>query len=299
MTQSETPAIDKLSVAIDKATHASDLSPDGVQVIYSSQPHWPGETSKCIHVLDSSFNPPTIAHLALATAQGSPDQPPDAHLLLLSVRNVDKTLKPGDATHEQRLQMMVMLAKTLEEQLSSATRNLPNVAVAVIDEKLFVSKSSRLRAFLTAHLNHTTSPTPNPPSPNPSNQIPRLVFLLGFDTIVRLFNPAYYESIFAMHSSLDGFFADPPEGQGSRVLCARRPNSVSDATDEEKFLSSPDVAKYATSGAIQIISLGVEESLVSSTAVRNGVAQGEGNWEVLCTPTIVQYIREGGLYISN
>lgn len=104
-----------------------------------------------ISILDSSFNPPTRAHLALAQSKppkrifvpgterqsnvssttvkprrpsaGSGDavvtqerKPEyneddyDARLLLLSVRNVDKTLKPGDATFVQRVEMMSQLA---------------------------------------------------------------------------------------------------------------------------------------------------------------------------------------------
>jgi nicotinamide-nucleotide adenylyltransferase len=106
-----------------------------------------------VSILDSSFNPPTCAHLALArskptlrknasfsgqnTVPGSQSEhittnenaqslhhsfdlaengegDYDARLLLLSVRNVDKTLKAGDATYEQRIEMMYALARELE-----------------------------------------------------------------------------------------------------------------------------------------------------------------------------------------
>ncbi|KAI0348751.1 hypothetical protein OH77DRAFT_1432625 [Trametes cingulata] len=94
-----------------------------VELIHMSHPRWlflpTAPPTLHISVLDSSFNPPTLAHLALANALPPPpaDVPPgsqpddfDARLLLLSVRNADKQLKPGDATYEQHMEMMVLLA---------------------------------------------------------------------------------------------------------------------------------------------------------------------------------------------
>ena len=83
-----------------------------------------------ISVLDASFNPPTLAHLALANSlppQTSPGYPPDfdARLLLLSVRNADKQLKPTDATYEQRIEMLVLLAHDLAR---SSARSVPDAA---------------------------------------------------------------------------------------------------------------------------------------------------------------------------
>lgn len=91
-----------------------------------------------VSVLDSSFNPPTLAHHALARSKmpkssfsrgtalaqnanqdndlrvPSVSSDYDARLLLLSVRNADKALKSGDATFTQRLEMMTLLALNLE-----------------------------------------------------------------------------------------------------------------------------------------------------------------------------------------
>lgn len=70
-------------------------------------------------MLDSSFNPPTRAHIAMLKAPMPSSfgaRAYDAKLLLLSVRNVDKSLKDGDATYLQRLEMLELLAKELEDE---------------------------------------------------------------------------------------------------------------------------------------------------------------------------------------
>ena len=131
-------------------------------------------------MLDSSFNPPTKAHLALALSTSQAKESittdgnggDDARLLLLSVRNADKALKAGDATHVQRLDMMVLLAKEIESRSSQSSTpgksqmmmegedgnthedvdEGANVAVAIIDEPTFVRKSAVLRDFLNARI---------------------------------------------------------------------------------------------------------------------------------------------------
>lgn len=108
--------------ALAAVLHPSTPSP--FQLVFSSHPAWPrpplssssataaapalSKRELRISCLDSSFNPPTRAHQALATAaypgpagqaQGEAGDY-DAHLLLLSVKNVDKVLKTGDADYE-------------------------------------------------------------------------------------------------------------------------------------------------------------------------------------------------------
>lgn len=104
--------------ALAAVLHSSAPSP--FQLVFSSHPAWPrpaphppttgqqgGLLSRRrelrISCLDSSFNPPTLAHRALATAsytEAGDDGEYDAHLLLLSVKNVDKVLSSGDANYE-------------------------------------------------------------------------------------------------------------------------------------------------------------------------------------------------------
>ena len=149
-----------------------------VALAYTSHEQWPlppirsiGRTPLRVSVLDSSFNPPTLAHLALANSQNpfSVTSGYDATLLLLSVRNADKILQEGDATLSQRVEMMYLLATKVQ---SNDLALPPNVAVGLVNEPAFTAKSSALRRFLDGHLRKLTSD----PLYTPSFQV---TFLMG------------------------------------------------------------------------------------------------------------------------
>ena len=93
-----------------------------------------------VSVLDSSFNPPHLAHLALALAH--PPPLPAATLLVLSTKNADKVPKPGEPSPEDRLEMMEAMAGEL------GRKGLASVGVARIEEPTFVGKSVVLKAGL-------------------------------------------------------------------------------------------------------------------------------------------------------
>ncbi|KAL8695902.1 MAG: hypothetical protein Q9224_003086, partial [Gallowayella concinna] len=85
---------------------------------------------KSLHILDSSFNPPTLAHLRIAlsalksTAEASK---PQRLLLLLATQNADKAPKP--AAFEQRLAMMTILAQNILNHYHNSTgTSQPNPA---------------------------------------------------------------------------------------------------------------------------------------------------------------------------
>ncbi|KII85122.1 hypothetical protein PLICRDRAFT_45246 [Plicaturopsis crispa FD-325 SS-3] len=268
-----------------------------------------------VSVLDSSFNPPTLAHLALANSSfGGRWGDDDAKLLLLSVRNVDKTLKPGDATYLQRLQMMVLLAKdiahtgrdsdTLGDRRDTADEN--NVAVAIIDQPTFVGKSSTLLAFLRSHLSslHTLAPASPPWQP-------QLTFLQGFDTLERLFAPRYYPSEEAMMVALRAFFS--PSGDNSRVVCARRttyvPGSSAEAhtghvqqqhQDEyERERSTLAAAReFIDNERVVLVDIGEDERTFSSSEVRERRAAGGMEWRRFVTPDIAEFVEAEGLYVA-
>src|SRR5271169_6899875 len=85
-----------------------------------------------LFILDSSFNPPTNAHLALAVSSLSPNQKSTV-LLLLAIQNADKPVKP--ASFEHRLEMMELLAKKIETESSAAA------LVALSKHARFVDKA--------------------------------------------------------------------------------------------------------------------------------------------------------------
>ncbi|KZV94736.1 Nucleotidylyl transferase, partial [Exidia glandulosa HHB12029] len=194
-------------------------------------------------VFDSSFNPPTNAHAALARAPlnvagGSAD----TTLLLLSVTNADKAPKPGDATPEQRLEMMQLMAQELGE----------DVAVAAIDAPTFVGKARALRSLGAA----------------------QLAFSLGADTLTRLVKPSYYGSEEAMHKALRAFFND----DSARVVCAHRdaepvPNAAQEYIDAGSvaLVNLGERAEGVSSSAVRAKIAQGDESwreMVSSSIVR-------------------------------
>ncbi|KAJ3834022.1 hypothetical protein F5878DRAFT_589937 [Lentinula raphanica] len=202
------------------------------------QQQHPSPKNLNISVLDSSFNPPTLAHLALANTsrpRTTSDDKYDAHLLLLSVRNADKSLKEGDATYAQRVEMMIELARDVRTHTRSLTESGNgdrdrNVAVGITNEPTFVGKSRALTGFLKERLdgfNVVEQDQTQPEAPRPSPLTPRvtLSFILGIDTLIRFFNPKYYTNAAhpegseeLMFSSLRQFFVE----DGSRVVCAGR-----------------------------------------------------------------------------
>lgn len=147
-------------------------------LVYTSHERWPlSQTHSLpkspvrISVLDSSFNPPTLAHLALANAPNpcSPESDYDAKLLLLSVKNADKLLQEGDATLSQRAEMMSLLATRIHHNNPNSP---PNVAVGLVNEPTFIAKSSTLHGFLDGRLTELTSNQSLPMSA-------QLTFLMG------------------------------------------------------------------------------------------------------------------------
>ncbi|KAI9061071.1 Nucleotidylyl transferase [Trametes sanguinea] len=299
-----------------------------VELVHTSHPRWPlpphphAFPSPTLHVsvLDSSFNPPTLAHLALANTLPPPTPAEeastptardfDARLLLLSVRNADKQLKPGDATYEQRVEMMILLARDLarsharsipaaRDALSEAAPHEPNVAVAIIDEPTFVGKSTILRDFLSKRILEILGPTevasafPNIPPPTP-----KLTFLMGTDTIVRLFAPRYYAEEQFMVAALRRFLS--PEGDDSRIICARRVSRGVPRAEEERIEveMSEFARKIIPVRKLSFVDIGERECTYSSSEVRESLAKGDERWKDMVTPSIVEYITSKKLYTS-
>lgn len=129
---------------------------------------WPPQ--KRLLVLDSSFNPPTKAHLNLLQ-KAHEAYPPnffDSALLLFSTVNADKQL--SGASVVQRVQMMELVSDEL-------------VTVGCTRYGRFIDKATAIRS-----------------------QFPEteLYFILGYDTMVRLLDQKYYET--TVQEALQPFF---------------------------------------------------------------------------------------------
>ncbi|KAL4978043.1 cytidylyltransferase [Aspergillus desertorum] len=132
-------------------------------------------SAEVLHVLDSSFNPPTLAHhhivcSAVLESRGQPSR----ILLLLATQNADKPSKP--ASFEDRLIMMQLCAQELLAFLESEipAAKLPVVDIGVTRKPYFVDKAT---AIETAGV-----------YPRGTQQI----HLTGYDTLIRIFNTKYY-----------------------------------------------------------------------------------------------------------
>lgn len=224
------------------------------RIVYTTHEHGLRLTESSaahIAVLDASFNPPTRAHAALASLPRAPSQPFDAHLLIFSVRNADKGRgRAGDASPIERLEMMELLAHELE------TQHL-QVVVALVDEPLVFAKSSLVHAHL-----HLSVPY-------------RLYWLLGSDTLTRVFHPRYYDSEAHLEACCERFFGE----QGSRMICAERSaasvqgttttTTTTEASDAWQLVHAPGPAQtWFERGAIELRRIHADAAGLSSTAVR-------------------------------
>ncbi|KAF9048764.1 hypothetical protein BJ165DRAFT_1325192, partial [Panaeolus papilionaceus] len=299
-----------------------------IELVQAPNHRWPFHATSSrkplrIAILDSSFNPPTLAHMALANAarptfnkskpsHEAAEEDYDAKLLLLSVKNADKTLKPGDATYIQRLEMMEMLGKQIRYYPSAApsSPDEPNVAIAIIDEPTFIGKSQVLLDFLRRRFRilATSSDDGLPTSELPEIE---LTFLVGKDTLERLFAPRYYASESFMVASLRKFMAPAPHGDNSRVVCAHRVsastiiNPLAAEAEEAQARRAMDLAQeFVDNGRIAMIEIGDKLSRYSSSAVRGSIhAMGlegrEGKelaWKGLVSKDVAQYITDSRLY---
>ncbi|KXN80690.1 hypothetical protein AN958_08366 [Leucoagaricus sp. SymC.cos] len=289
-----------------------------------------------ISILDASFNPPTLAHLALINASRPSDSSTsidaeesdyDARLLLLSVKNVDKTLKSTDATYVQRLEMMHHLTQYIHcksspsapvPSASPAPDQIANMAIGIINEPTFVGKSTVLLAFLQNRVTEfSTSLFPNSSATtsNTAHDVHfELSFNVGMDTLERLVAPRYYASEEAMTASLRHFLS--PLEENSLVICARRnltssPSSstavkVGDGTtaDADANDALKPAREFIETGRIKLIDIGADESTYSSTAVRTMAKKlgldedGRKAWGRFVVPSIEDYIVSEGLYVE-
>ena len=121
--------------------------------IYSSHSRWPlpptaspnPVKSLKISVLDSSFNPPHAAHVALASLGSE-----DAQLLAFTLSNADKKVDKSELYH--RLEMIRALAVDMGRKAESG--KWKNCAVAVLDAPFFTQKSEVLNEQVTKLSRH-------------------------------------------------------------------------------------------------------------------------------------------------
>jgi nicotinic acid mononucleotide adenylyltransferase len=218
--------------------------------IFSRSENGIGDTPGKLGILDASFNPPTRAHEALA-ADARKALGLDEVLLMLSRANVDKAIT--GASLGQRLEMMLRWADSADA-----------MSVGGCSHARFVDKAFALRPHY-------------PPETD-------LTFILGFDTLERLFDPRYYTD---MKSELSVFFHD------CRAAVANRGDQ--DPEDIHRWLERPETSPFAH--CIDVFSVPPDIAAMSSTEVRNRCADNQPIGH-LVPKGVAAYVAEAGLYTA-
>ena len=219
-----------------------DAAPEPLAARFDSGPAFSGRVA----VLPAAFNPPTIAHahlLRLAAGEGDID----AAAALLSTKNVDKGLH--GATLEQRVEMLLAMAG-----------GEPFGVLATNQARLADQSAALEQSFPGVDFD----------------------FVVGYDTLVRLFDERYYED---MPADLARFFA------AHRVMATNRAeHSVADVA---RFVREHRVAA-PHADRILVREVDDEPASYSSSASRGHAAIGA---DLAQLPALVAaYVREHGLY---
>ncbi|CAN6612977.1 nicotinamide mononucleotide adenylyltransferase [Trichomonascus vanleenenianus] len=244
--------------------------------------------------LDSSFDPPSVAHLALIRTaveyhrSKAPKVPPRfAVVLLLATTNADKedTAEDKAAEFEKRWTLINAFEQDVKahfqgDESISFTKGLINAA-------LFVDKYHILRA-----------------------QVPcaRLTFVMGYDTLVRVMDPRYYKGSDKADEThvLFGFFHDP---SCRIVVLTRKPDRISgtpaaltddlDAqTDILRLVKGSGVGNWRAQliHMIKIFKSTSETEGVSSSIARKMLMENDSRVDTIVPPTVLKVITDKGLY---
>ena len=227
----------------------AELAPVGDQdacLVRSSGEAMPGR----LLILDASFNPPTMAHWALIE-QGCEALDTKQAALVLSSSNVDKEV--FGAGLAERLAMMVVLADTR-----------PSTAVAICRYARFVDKATALAPLFPDA---------------------RLVFAIGYDTLIRLFDEKYYER---MESELEQLF------DAAGFIVANR--DTNDLSQTEAYLDDPVRRRYQD--AIELLSFPADLASISSSDIRRRASRGEPIEHLVPLP-IAAFVKQYTLYANE
>lgn len=249
----------------------------------------PPPSPRTLLILDSSFNPPSKAHLALARSALHPafiSNLPSPHrfLLLFSTHNADKA--PSAASFPQRLALMTLFAEDLLQDLRTQeqqTYTIPTIDIGLTNAPYYTDKSAAIA-------NEGRAEYPDSPTH---------VHLMGFDTITRFFAAKYYPDHNPPFSALAPFF-----DAGHRLRVTLRPSDEYGTVETQRaFIAQladggmeKDGGKKEWAEQIDVVEA-PEGAGVSSTRVRK--AAKKGDWaevDELCTRGVAEAVREEGVY---
>ncbi|KAF2183332.1 Nucleotidylyl transferase [Zopfia rhizophila CBS 207.26] len=293
---------------LESALRLFTSSPSKFRVVRTVNPT--NTQPRTLYILDSSFNPPSIAHLALATSAISNPAPSDSQphrlLLLFSTHNADKA--PSPASFVQRLALMTIFAEDLSRSLQPSTQSLGGSLGTSLPAVEQISPANiSIDIGLTKEPYYTDKSiaiVSTEPLSYPSN--PVHVHLVGYDTLIRFCAAKYYPNHNPPLSALAPFFS-----AGHKLRVTQRPFDPSDRSSSQ-FGTVEEQAVYlqnlrdggfekegfekAWGNQIDMVA-GDDGVGVSSTRIRN--AAKAGDWDVvkqLCTEGVATWVREMALY---
>ncbi len=215
-------------------------APPKIVIVHRSS-HPISETGEKLGIFSGSFNPITIAHIKMFEEAQVRFQLNEM-LLLLAKANVDKD------EYGMPLAGRILTLKGLAEEGN-------NVSIGISSHGRYIDKISALKAVYPENTQYH--------------------FIVGFDTLMRIFDPKYYTDI---TNELRDLFSQ------CRFIAANRENV--DFETIKEFLDTPLVQPY--SSYISCLLLPDCYADVSSTEVRKRLDQGESISHLV--PTVVEDI---------
>lgn len=239
----------------------ADLSPQGPPTAaFVHNASAAAAATEKVGVLSASYNPPTAAHMMLCRSAHEQLQFNEIALLLTAV-NADK--KVTGASLPQRLQMLERLASRGEAKIDAP------LSIVACSHPRFVDMAQALSALYE----------------NERQSKPTFYFILGYDTLVRVFDPKYYKD---MAAELAPFFAK------AHVVAFNRDDDNESAI--QQVLARPEVALFRS----KIYACTITDPLIntaSSTEARARTKDGRDASDLLA-PSTIDFIRESGLYLD-
>jgi nicotinamide-nucleotide adenylyltransferase len=235
-----------------------------------------------IFILDSSYNPPSLAHTAIileALKQKSVQS--FSLLLLFSTTNADKADVPASNAH--RLTMMSLFAKDLYPKLEQINA-MPNALdIGLTKEAYYTDKSHAIEESAVY--------------PRPAKH----VHIMGYDTLIRFLNPKYYSSFVPPLTALEPYF-----DAGHRLSVLLRPEEDGDDVSSQKsYIQSLHDGSLTEKGFSpnwldQIEIIENQQAIgISSTRAREAVrTQDLKSLPIFISPSILKHVQEYQLYRS-
>jgi nicotinamide-nucleotide adenylyltransferase len=239
---------------------------------------------RTLFILDSSYNPPSLAHAALAlTALKQANAIESGRLLLLlSTSNADKAPKP--ASFSQRLSMMSLFAQDLLSRLDESQKSC-SIDIGLTTEAYYTDKSAAIA------LSHKYDGSP------------KHVHLMGYDTLIRFLSPKYYDKFNPPLSALNPYF---DAGHAIQVFLRPGPG------DGPYLMAQKSYIKHLRNGAlaeegfkekwVDLISVIECSDAVGISSTNAREASERRDWlglSNMVTDSVASWIQQNNLYQSS